>query len=243
VCSSDLGIHRRHSSASGAQSQPLIRAARVGILCYHAQGGNLVADMPLYSASKIEGAGMNLTKVKYLSFLGVYASWLTLFLMESKGTAFQLSFHALVIWVGYFLGLVAAWSHLKLENRSFVWMILALLPALNVFFLPLLILCIKRRQTAQHSAKPVGFFGELFDQCPDCRAWFALKIESAEELDRESAYTTVTRRDQHFDRQYNKIGETRRREQIRVVKSTLHVTYKCQYCNSDFEGTRVVTTN
>lgn len=82
-------------------------------------------------------------------------------------------------------------------------------------------------------------YSEYETRCPSCGLWGA-KVEQEnkrEKLDSTTGYKTVTRTDEIKDSRGEKIAETTRKEQVRVLRTTYLHYYQCRNCNYEWSGT------
>ncbi|MDE2616259.1 MAG: hypothetical protein KGL73_04455 [Burkholderiales bacterium] len=76
--------------------------------------------------------------------------------------------------------------------------------------------------------------------CPSCRKWYAAQKASSELLGQNVEHRTVTRNEEHRDREGQLIKTVERKEQIQVTVSKHRDHYRCKYCGHEWS---LVTTS
>lgn len=74
----------------------------------------------------------------------------------------------------------------------------------------------------------------MSSRCPACAKWFSRRVLATNEIDRSTAYETVTRYDITRDREGKEISRTERKEQVRVTHYKYENECECRKCGHDW---------
>lgn len=77
-------------------------------------------------------------------------------------------------------------------------------------------------------------FGWIY-RCPKCGKAYADKETGRTLVDRKQAFKTITRNDEHRDRNGQLIKTVARDEQVQITKSTYNVFHHCKFCSYEWE--------
>ncbi|MDA1017906.1 MAG: hypothetical protein O3A00_26045 [Planctomycetota bacterium] len=87
--------------------------------------------------------------------------------------------------------------------------------------------------------KSYHYFRQAY-RCPSCGTLWARVHTDSTLLEQEQGYGTVTRRDEHRDRDFKIVGYTDREEQVHTTRETHLDHYECRFCGHFWFGTSAV---